>query len=357
MASLGGIGGKLYRGEVSVEFVPRKRLWYSISGAILAVSVIAVLVFGLNFSVDFKGGSVYQFAAGNSTISQVRQTVSTSGGGQDAIVQKITPLGGGAPKWQVQTRPLTVKQQDSVVSALSKRFGVPQSEISQTSIGASWGSQISKKAAEALIAFIVVIVIYLSIAFEWKMAVAALIALAHDIVITIGVYALAHFEVSPASVIGLLTILGYSLYDTVVVFDKVRENTAGLLSSTRSTYSQAANRALNQTLVRSINTSVIALLPVASILFVGAGLLGAGELRDLALVLFVGMLSGTYSSIFIATPVLADLKEREPQYKALAKRVQLRASGGRAAQRAAAKATAATKPVAARRGGRAAVSA
>jgi preprotein translocase subunit SecF len=340
MASLGGLGGRLYRGEVSVEFVARKRLWYSISGAILAISVIAVVVFGLNFSVDFKGGSVYQFAAGSSTISQVRQTVSASGGGQDAIVQKITPLGGGAPKWQVQTRPLTVNQQDSVVSALSTQFGVPQNEISQTSIGASWGSQISKKAAEALIAFIVVIVIYLSIAFEWKMAVAALIALAHDIVITVGVYALAHFEVSPASVIGLLTILGYSLYDTVVVFDKVRENTAGLLASSRSTYSQAANQALNQTLVRSINTSLIALLPVASILFIGAGFLGAGELKDLALVLFVGMLSGTYSSICIATPVLADLKEREPQYKALAKRVQLRASGGRAAKRAAAKAPA-----------------
>jgi len=340
MASLGGIGGRLYRGEVSVEFVSRQRLWYSISGAILVISVIAVAVFGLNFSVDFKGGSVYQFAAGNSTISQVRQTVSTSGGGQDAIVQQIKPLGGGAPKWQIQTRPLSVQQQNSVQSALSKRFGVPQNQISQTSIGASWGSQISKKAAEALIAFIVVIVIYLSIAFEWKMAVAALIALAHDIVITIGVYALAHFEVSPASVIGLLTILGYSLYDTVVVFDKVRENTAGLLASSRSTYSQAANQALNQTLVRSINTSLIALLPVASILFVGAGFLGAGELKDLALVLFVGMLSGTYSSICIATPVLADLKEREPQYKALAKRVQLRASGGRAAKRAAAKAPA-----------------
>jgi preprotein translocase subunit SecF len=340
MASLRGIGGRLYRGEVSVEFVSRQRLWYSISGAILAISVIAVAVFGLNFSVDFKGGSVYQFPAGNATISQVRQAVSASGGGQDAIVQKITPLGGGTSKWQVQTRPLTVQQQNSVQSALSRQFGVPQNQISQTSIGASWGSQISKKAAEALIAFIVVIVIYLSIAFEWKMAVAALIALAHDIVITIGVYALAHFEVSPASVIGLLTILGYSLYDTVVVFDKVRENTAGLLASSRSTYSQAANQALNQTLVRSINTSLIALLPVAAILFIGAGFLGAGELKDLALVLFVGMLSGTYSSICIATPVLADLKEREPQYKALAKRVQLRASGGRAAKRAAAKAPA-----------------
>ena len=340
MALLGGIGGKLYRGEVSVEFVARKRLWYSISGAILAVSVIAVVVFGLNFSVDFKGGSVYQFPAGSATITQVRQAVSGAGGGQDAIVQRTTNISNGQSNWQVQTRQLTPAQQSSVQRAISQNLHVPSGAINVKSIGASWGSQISKKAAEALIAFIIVIVIYLSIAFEWKMAVAALIALAHDIVITIGVYALAHFEVSPASVIGLLTILGYSLYDTVVVFDKVRENTAGLLASSRSTYSQAANQALNQTLVRSINTSLIALLPVASILFVGAGFLGAGELKDLALVLFVGMLSGTYSSICIATPVLADLKEREPQYKALAKRVQLRASGGRAAKRAAAKASA-----------------
>jgi preprotein translocase subunit SecF len=349
MASLGGIGGRLYRGEVSVEFVARQRLWYTISGAILVISVVALTVFGLNFSVDFKGGSVYQFAAGSSTIAQVRQTVSGAGGGSDAIVQRITPLGGGAAKWQVQTHPLTAEQQSSVQTAISHKFGVPHNAIDITAIGASWGSQISQKAAEALLAFLVVIVIYLSIAFEWKMAVAALVALAHDIVITVGVYALAHFQVSPASVIGLLTILGYSLYDTVVVFDKVRENTAGLLASSRSTYSQAANQALNQTLVRSINTSIIALLPVASILFVGAGFLGAGELKDLALVLFVGMLSGTYSSICIATPVLADLKEREPQYKALAKRVQLRASGGRAAQRAAAKAATA-KPAGSRRG-------
>ncbi len=175
----------------------------------------------------------------------------------------------------------------------------------------------------------IVIVIYLSAAFEWRMAVAAFIALLHDILITIGVYALTGFTVSPTSVIGLLTILGYSLYDTVVVFDKVRENTAGLLTTQRSTYSDAANLALNQTLVRSINTSLTALIPVASILFVGAGLLGAGTLKDLALVLFVGMLSGTYSSIFIATPVLADLKERDPKYKDLAVKVQRRLAGGR----------------------------
>jgi preprotein translocase subunit SecF len=244
----------------------------------------------------------------------------------------------------VQTGKLNYSQGLTVQSTLSKELGVPQSKISVNFVGASWGSQISQKALQALIAFLIVIVIYLSIAFEWRMAVAALVALAHDIVITVGVYALAGFPVSPATVIGLLTILGYSLYDTVVVFDKVRENTAGLLGSARSTYSQAANLALNQTLVRSINTSVIALLPVAAILFIGGGLLGAGELNDLALVLFIGMLSGTYSSICIATPVLADLKERDPQYKALARRVAQKAAGTRAAKRAAAKAprTAAT---------------
>jgi preprotein translocase subunit SecF len=338
MSVLGGVGGRLYRGEVSVDFVGRKRLWYSLSGVILGISVIAVAVFGLNFSVDFKGGSVFLFPAGSSQISQVRSAVTAAGGGSDAIVQEIVPVNGGARKWQVQTHRLVYTQAAKVETAISTTFHVPRDAISVSFVGASWGSSISKKATEALIAFLIVIVVYLSIAFEWKMAVSALIALAHDIVITIGVYALLRFTVSPASVIGLLTILGYSLYDTVVVFDKVRENTAGLLGSGRATYSQAANQALNQTLVRSINTSVIALLPVAAILFIGAGLLGAGELKDLALVLFVGMLSGTYSSICIATPVLADLKEREPQYKALAKRVAQRAAGGRAAKRAAAKA-------------------
>ncbi len=338
MSVLGGVGGRLYRGEVSVDFVGRKRLWYAVSGVILGISVIAVAVFGLNFSVDFTSGSVFLFPAGSAQISQVRGAVSAAGGGSDAIVQEISPLNGGARKWQVQTQKLSYSQTAKVETALSTTFGVPRDQISVSFVGASWGSSISKKALQALIAFVIVIVIYLSIAFEWKMAVSALIALVHDIIITVGVYALLRFTVSPASVIGLLTILGYSLYDTVVVFDKVRENTAGLLSSGRTTYSQAANQALNQTLVRSINTSVIALLPVAAILFIGAGLLGAGELKDLALVLFVGMLSGTYSSICIATPVLADLKEREPQYKALAKRVAQRAAGGRAAKRAAARA-------------------
>jgi len=346
MSALGGLGGRLYRGEVSFDFVGRQRLWYSISGLILAISVVALLVFGLNFSVDFKGGSVFQFPAGNASISQVRSTVSGAGGGSDAIVQQITNIKTGTASWNVRTHQLTSAEQTSVGNAIGRTFHLSPDQISTQFVGSSWGSQISQKALQGLIAFLIVIVIYLSIAFEWKMAAAALIALAHDIVITVGVYALLGFQVSPASVIGLLTILGYSLYDTVVVFDKVRENTAGLLGSARTTYSQAANQALNQTLVRSINTSLIALLPVAAILFIGAGLLGAGELKDLALVLFVGMLSGTYSSICIATPVLADLKEREPQYRALAKRVAQRAASGRVTKRAAARAGAGDTPAA-----------
>jgi preprotein translocase subunit SecF len=337
MSRLGNVGGRLYRGEVSVEFVGRRRLWYTISGLILIVAIAALLIGGLDFSVDFKGGSVFQFTDQRASIAQVRTAVTAAGGGQDTIVQKVGT--GSKASWMVQTGSLPYAQLVKVQDGISHAFGLTTKQVSTSFTSATWGGQITHKAVQALIAFLIVIVIYLSIAFEWKMAAAAFVALIHDIVIAIGIYALTGFEVSPATVIGLLTILGYSLYDTVVVFDKVRENTAGLAGSSRSTYSQAANLALNQTLVRSINTSVIALLPVAGILFVGAGLLGAGELKDLALVLFVGMLSGTYSSIFIATPVLAQLKEREPQFKALAKRVALRESGGRAGKRAAAKAT------------------
>src|SRR5487761_1306842 len=311
MSRIGDLGGRLYRGEVSFNFVGRQRLWYLISGIILLVSVVALLTRGLNFSEDFKGGSSFQFPATSSeSQGAIAQVVNSVGGGQ-ATVQHLT---GHTSQWVIQTKSLVPAESTQVASALSSAFHIPVNEISVSFVGATWGAQISSKAAEALVIFLVVIVIYLTIAFEWKMAIAAFVALLHDILITVGVYALIGFPVAPASVIGLLTILGYSLYDTVVVFDKVRENTAGLFTTQRSTYSEAANLALNQTLVRSINTSLTALLPVASILF-------------------VGMLSGTYSSIFIATPVLADLKEREAQYKDLAVKVNRRLAGGRSTQR------------------------
>jgi preprotein translocase subunit SecF len=340
MAGVGGIAGRLYRGEVSVNFVGRQRTWYTISGLIVLVSAIALAVRSLNFSVDFKGGTIFQFPEGSQGGStqvqgEISRIVSTNGGGDSTVQLTISHLIKLAPQWTVTTKALSQSVQQKIGAALDHAFNVPTNKMSIQFVGASWGSQITTKAVEALIIFLVVIVIYLSIAFEWRMAIAAFVALIHDIVITIGVYALTGFEVSPTTVIGLLTILGYSLYDTVVVFDKVRENTAGLLTTQRSTYSDAANLALNQTLVRSINTSLTALIPVASILFVGAGLLGAGTLKDLSLVLFVGMLSGTYSSIFIATPVLADLKERQPEYKDLAVKVKRRLAGGRRAADAA----------------------
>jgi preprotein translocase subunit SecF len=203
-------------------------------------------------------------------------------------------------------------------------LGVTIDSIDTQIVGPSWGKEITRKALYGLIGFLVVVMLYLAMAFEPKMAIAAIIAVVHDVFITVGIYALVGFDVTPATVIGFLTILGYSLYDTVVVFDKVRENTRTITSTSKSTYSQAANLAVNQTLVRSFNTSLIALLPVGSILFVGAGLLGAGTLKDLSLALFIGLATGTYSSIFIATPILAVLREREPAMQALAKRVNAR---------------------------------
>jgi len=212
---------------------------------------------------------------------------------------------------------------DKVNSALAREFKVSVNSISANTIGPSWGASVSRQAITALIWFLILVSLVLAAYFRtWKMSLAALIALAHDLVITIGIYALAGFEITPASVIGFLTILGYSLYDTVVVFDKVRENTREAEGNGRLSYSQAANQAVNQTLVRSINTSVVALLPVASILGIGFFLLGPGTLLDLSLALFVGIAVGTYSSIFIATPVLADLREREPAMQQLKKRAE-----------------------------------
>ncbi len=338
LTNLRTIPGRLYRGEVSVDFVGRQKLWYSISGVILLVSILALGIRGLDFSVEFKGGSLWTVPVATSNQTGTLERIVTNGGGISASATEVHPFDGHPAFWQVQSGQLPTTTALKIGNEIAAHYNLKQSAVSVTTVGASWGSQISQKALEALIAFLIVIVIYLSIAFEWRMAAAAFVALAHDIVITIGVYALTGFQVSPATVIGLLTILGYSLYDTVVVFDKVRENTASLLGTRKSTYSEAANLALNQTLVRSINTSLTALLPVAAILVVGTLLLGNGELKDLSLVLFIGMLSGTYSSICIATPVLADLKEREPQYKQLAKQVAQRAAGGRSAARKAAKA-------------------
>lgn len=327
MSRLGKLGHGLYSGQVSYDFVGKWRRWIALSGVVILIGIIGLAVRGLNLGIEFKGGTQLGFSdTGGYSTSQVT-TVVTNAGAPEPVVQKLTPVGGGAPKFEIETKPLTSDEVDAIANAISEHFNVNANQVSNNTVGSSWGQQITNKAVQSLIFFIIAIIIYLSLRYEWKMAAGAIIATIHDLIVTVCIYATVGFSVSPSTVIGLLTILGYSLYDTVVVFDKVRENTKDIAGGSRMTYSQAANLGVNQTLVRSINTSVIALLPVASLLFVGAGLLGAGSLKDLALALFIGLATGTYSSIFIATPLVVVFKEREPQYQALAKRVAARTRG------------------------------
>ena len=252
------LGNKLYRGEVSYPIVGRQRLWYAISGVILLLSLVVLFLpgRGLNFGIEFRGGAEFRFTSAAAQEGQIRDVLDGAGvAGEQRIIKE------GTDTWRVQTGELTTAEAAKVRTALSEGFDV--AEVNSQSIGPTWGADVSKKAGQALAVFLALIVLYLSFTFEWKMAVAALVALLHDLLITIGIYALVGFEVTPASVIGLLTILGYSLYDTVVVFDKVDENTKGITGGSRHTYSEAANLTLNQTLVRSVNTSIIALLPIA----------------------------------------------------------------------------------------------
>jgi preprotein translocase subunit SecF len=327
MSRLGHLGGALYRGEVSYDFIAKRKVWYALSAALLVISIVSLLVKGLTLGIEFRGGAEFRVKSPTVTQSAVRSTVEdVVGGANEIVVQSVGP-----DTVRAQTEKLTSNELEQVQTALAKKFEVSRNSVSTQFIGPSWGRDISTKALRALIFFLLGVVIFLSLYFEWKMALAAIIALIHDLIITAGLYSLSGFEVTPATVIGFLTILGYSLYDTVVVFDKVRENTQGLAGGSRMTYSQAANLAVNQTLVRSINTSVIALLPIAAILYAGVFLLGAGPLKDLALALFIGVAVGAYSSIFIATPLLAGFKEREPAMRALARRVAAR-KGGTAAE-------------------------
>jgi preprotein translocase subunit SecF len=316
---------RLYRGELSYDFIGRRKLWYAISGAVMVLSIVSILVRGLHPSIDFKGGVVFQFPKAGHSIADARAAVTAAG----VTPEVVTVTGSGSDsRFRVETKALPQSAGNDVVGVVIKsiaaKFGLQESDVNNQSVGSTWGSQITKKAIYGLIFFLIAVIIYLSFRFEWKMALAAIVALLHDLLITAGIYSLVGFEVSPSTVIALLTILGYSLYDTVVVFDKVRENTVGLAGSSRMTFTDAANLAVNQTLVRSINTSIIALLPVVGLLVIGAGLLGAGSLKDLALALMIGLASGAYSSIFIATPIVVDLKEREPVFQQLTRRVEAR---------------------------------
>lgn len=315
MSKLGTLGARLHRGEIGYDFVGKRKLWYGISILITITAIVGLAVRGLNMGIEFQGGAVFTTEKTSISVSQA-ETYAEEASGHDAIVQK---LGNGGLR--IQIAGIDTGKSDQIKQELAKDLKVDAEKINADLVGPSWGDQVANKAWQGLAIFLVLVVIYLAIAFEWRMAVAALVALIHDITITVGVYALVGFEVTPGTVIGLLTILGYSLYDTVVVFDSLKEQTKDITKQTRWTYSEIADRSINGTLVRSINTTVVALLPVGGLLFIGGGVLGAGMLNDISLSLFVGLAAGAYSSIFIATPLVADLKEREPQMKALRKRV------------------------------------
>jgi preprotein translocase subunit SecF len=312
---------RLYRGDLSYDFVGKRKIWYTASSVVMIVGLISLILRGLNPSIDFKGGAEFQGPLNGHSISQVRDAVSSAG-----VTPEVaqTTGSGSDQRFQIQTKTLTNPQVAAVETAIATQLQIDKNKMDVTTVGSTWGSEITHKAILGLIIFMVAVMGYLSIRFEWKMALAAMIALVHDLIVTAGIYSLAGLQVSPSTVIALLTILGYSLYDTVVVFDKVRENTAGIAGGSKMTFSQAANLAVNQTLVRSINTSVIALLPVIGLLVIGVGFLGAGSLEDLSVALLVGLASGAYSSIFIATPLLCEFKERESTYQQLAKRVASR---------------------------------
>jgi preprotein translocase subunit SecF len=319
MSKLTGLGGRLYTGETSIAIIGKKKRWYAFSGLLIVLSFAALTLQGLHLGIEFKGGASYTVTKSGADLNPALEAITKAGIPGEPIVQSV-----GNDKVRIQTGSLTNAQSTALQDALSANYGVTIDSIDTQIIGPSWGKEITRKALYGLIGFIVVVLLYLAMAFEPKMAIAAIIAVIHDVFITVGIYALVGFDVTPATVIGFLTILGYSLYDTVVVFDKIRENTRSITATGKSTFSDAANLGVNQTLVRSMNTSLIALLPVGSILFVGAGLLGAGTLKDLSLALFIGLAAGTYSSIFIAPPILATLREREPAMQALAKRVASR---------------------------------
>ncbi len=315
MSKLTNMGHALYTGRLSIDFIGRRKLWYAISGVIVIVAIAGLAFRGFNYGIEFVGGVQYQVSLpssqiNNSTVTEIQNVV--AGTGIPAAAQPVVQTS-GTHNILVQTKPLNNHQADAIASAIQHQVPhVSAKDISQDSIGATWGAQVANRALIGLIVFLVLVMLFIWAYFrEWKMSVAGIVALFHDLIITIGVYAWSGFEVTPATVTGVLTILGFSLYDTVVVFDKVRENTKNLARS-RQTYAEAANLAVNQTLVRSINTSLVALLPVGAMLYVGVVTLGSGALKDLALALFVGMAAGAYSSIFIATPLAVQLKELEP---------------------------------------------
>ncbi|WP_255218265.1 protein translocase subunit SecF [Janibacter terrae] len=312
-------GNDLYTGDRSINFVGKSRTWYIISAVIMAVAALGFLVQGLNLSLEFTGGSEFRVATSGAPADyEDEATAAVREVAGNAASANVSTLGGTTIR--VQTEELDGDQAREVAQQLATTFGVESNKVSSSFIGPSWGASVSQQALRALVVFIIITTALMALYYRnWKMAVASMVALAHDMLITVGIYTWTGFEVSPATLIGFLTVLGYSLYDTVVVFDHVKENTRAAFQNKRSTFANAANLAVNQTLVRSVNTTVIAVLPILAVLVIGFAKLGPGTLLDLSLALFIGMTVGAFSSVFIATPLLVDLRRKDPEVLALDK--------------------------------------
>jgi preprotein translocase subunit SecF len=314
----------LYRGETNINFVGSRRRWYLASLALLVICVLSFVFRGFNYGVEFAGGTQFSFTASGTSLTTGQVDSAFTHAGVPAASPPQEVGSGKTRQIVVKTKQLSGSEQDALKSKLTAELG--RAPASVQAVSSSWGHDITVKAVEGLIVFLIIVSLYISLRFQRRMAVGGIVALLHDLLVAAGIYSIVGFEVTPSTVVGLLTILGFSLYDTVVVYDKVAENTKDLLAGSRMTFAEAANLAVNQTLMRSINTSLIALLPVAGLLFVGAGVLGVGTIKDLALILFVGLASGAYSSLFLATPIVVDLTERQPEYQALARRVAAKRS-------------------------------
>lgn len=313
MARFARFGNDLYTGRRSLPIVQRRKVWYLVSAILIALSLLGMFGRGINFGIEFEGGTELRVAGvTDMTDYESRATETLQEAAPEAVEVTVTQV--GADSVRIQTGDVEPDTLEAARQALSEEFGAPLEDVAASVVGPSWGETVTTKAIQALIVFLVLVTIVLALYFRtWKMAAAALVALLHDVVFTIGIYALLGIEVSPASMIGFLTILGYSIYDTIVVFDKVRENTEYAMDNRQQTYGEAANLAVNQTLVRSINTSVVALLPVGAIMVMGIALIGPGTLLDLSVALFIGITVGTFSSVFIATPLLVDLRRGEEE--------------------------------------------
>lgn len=304
------LGNDLYTGKRSIPVVPKRRRFYLVSLILMAIAVTGLGINKLNLGLEFSGGSEFRVTTTTVPNDYESQARDALGAADDSQGVRVSKLGNNTVR--VQTERLDDAESARVATELAETFEVSDDKVSSTFIGPSWGDSVTKQALRALIIFLLLVAGVLAIYFRnWKMAAAALIALAHDLVITVGIYSFSKFEVSPATMIGFLTVLGYSIYDTVVVFDKVRENTTEAFANGRMSFAKAANLAVNQTLVRSINTTVIGILPIFAVLVVGTLFLGPGTLLDLALVLFIGIIVGAYSSIFLATPLLVSLRRKD----------------------------------------------